>query len=72
MKISALDHFSDDRPLYESVRPFTRWVVDAFGPERMLWGKGDPRIVDAHLPEYGEEERELVKGDNVYELLWKK
>jgi isoleucyl-tRNA synthetase len=24
------------------------------------------------LPEYGEEERELVKGDNVYELLWKK
>jgi predicted TIM-barrel fold metal-dependent hydrolase len=69
-KLSGLNHFSDDAPRYESVRPFTRWVVDAFGPDRMIWGSGTPAIVDAHLPECSAAEREAVKGDNVHELVW--
>jgi predicted TIM-barrel fold metal-dependent hydrolase len=70
MKLSGLNHFSNDPPLHESVRPFTRRVIDAFGPERLLWGYGTPQIVDVHMDGYTEDERELVKGDNAYELGW--
>ena len=48
MKLSGLNHFSSDEPLYESARPFTRRVIEVFGPERLVWGSGTPRIVDAH------------------------
>jgi len=70
MKLSALDHFSDDGPLYESVTPFTSTVVDAFGPDRMVWGKGTPEIVDVHLSDYSSDERAKVKGGNLQKLLW--
>ena len=69
MKLSGLNHFAVDAPLYESARIFTRRVVDAFGPERMVWGSGTPKIVDAHLEGYGEAERALVKGGNLVRLL---
>lgn len=69
MKLSGLDHFATDGPLYESVMPFTRWVADAFGPERMVWGSGTPKIVDAHLAHWSAAEREQVKGGNVQRLL---
>jgi predicted TIM-barrel fold metal-dependent hydrolase len=70
MKLSGLGHFAEDPPLYESARPFTRRVVDAFGPGRMLWGGGTPDIVDAHLPDHPETERERVRGNNAAELVW--
>ncbi len=38
MKLSALDHFADDAPLYRSAMPFTGWVLKAFGSDRMIWG----------------------------------
>lgn len=69
MKLSGLNHFATDEPLYESAMPFTRWVADAFGPERMVWGSGTPRIVDTHLSHWSESERELVKGGNLQRLL---
>jgi L-fuconolactonase len=69
MKLSGLNHFATDAPLYEGARPFTRWVVDAFGPARMVWGSGSPKIVDAHLSHLSEADRALVKGDNLAELL---
>lgn len=69
MKLSGLNHFAKDAPLYASARPFTRRVVEAFGPERMVWGSGTPAIVDAHMEEYGETEREKVKGGNVARLV---
>ena len=37
MKLSGLGHFADDAPLFESARPFTQRVIDAFGPDRMIW-----------------------------------
>jgi predicted TIM-barrel fold metal-dependent hydrolase len=69
MKLSGLNHFAKDAPLYHSARPFTRQVIAAFGPTRVVWGSGTPDVVDAHMPEYSQEERGLVKGGNVAQLL---
>ena len=69
MKLSGLNHFAKDGPLYESAKVFTRRVVEAFGPARLVWGSGAPAIVDVHMESYSEEERALVKGDNLHKLL---
>ncbi|MDP6983850.1 MAG: amidohydrolase family protein [Candidatus Latescibacteria bacterium] len=69
MKLSGLGHFAKDEPLYESALPFTRSVVDAFGPERMVWGSGTPAIVDTHLEAFSDADRALVKGGNLARLL---
>jgi predicted TIM-barrel fold metal-dependent hydrolase len=69
MKLSGLNHFSKDAPLYLDAKPFTRWVIEAFGPERMVWGSGTPKIVDAHLAHLSEAERAKVKGENLARLL---
>lgn len=70
MKLSGLNHFAADGPLYTSALPFTRWVADAFGPERLVWGSGTPDIVDAHLPHFTPEQRALVKGRTLAGLLF--
>lgn len=69
MKLSGLNHFAQDAPLYTSTRPFTRRVLAAFGPERMVWGSGTPEIVDAHMPDHSAADRDLVKGGNLARLL---
>jgi len=69
MKLSALAHISEDTPLYLDVRPFTRRVIDAFGPDRMVWGSGTPAIVDAHMAGFSESDRAKVKGGNLARLL---
>jgi predicted TIM-barrel fold metal-dependent hydrolase len=69
MKLSGINHFAADGPLYESAKPFTKRVVDAFGPQHMVWGSGWPAIVDAHLADYSAAERTLVKGGNLARLL---
>jgi predicted TIM-barrel fold metal-dependent hydrolase len=69
MKLSGLNHFAVDAPLYSSARPFTRWVVDAFGPDRMVWGSGSPKIVETHLAHLSEADRAKVKGGNLARLL---
>ncbi|MAS33810.1 MAG: hypothetical protein CL610_07380 [Anaerolineaceae bacterium] len=69
MKLSGLDHFATDAPLYESARRFTRLLVDAFGSQRMVWGSGTPEIVDAHLSHLSASDRDAVKGDNLARLL---
>jgi len=69
MKLSGLNHFSNDAPLYLDAKPFTRWVVDAFGTDRLVWGSGTPSIVDAHLAHLSAAERDKVKGGNLAQLL---
>ena len=69
MKLSGLNHFSVDAPLYLDAKPFTHLVIDAFGPERMVWGSGTPRIVDAHLDHLSVRDRTQVKGGNLVQLL---
>ena len=69
MKLSGLGHFATDGPLYGSAKRFTRAAIDAFGPERLVWGGGTPSVVDAHLDREPEAERALVKGGNLARLL---
>jgi len=69
MKLSGVDYIAKDGPLYISVRHFTRAVVDAFGPEHLVWGGGAPALVDAHLAHLPESAQGLVKGENLARLL---
>lgn len=69
MKLSGLNHFATDAPLYTSARPFTRQVIATFGPDRMVWGSGTPDIVDAHMPDHTAAQRAAVKGGNLARLL---
>jgi L-fuconolactonase len=69
MKLSGLNHFAKDAPLYESAKPFTRLVVSSFGPDHLVWGSGTPAIVDAHLAHLPEADRAKVKGGNLVRLL---
>ena len=69
MKLSGLNHYAEDAPFFESVAPFSRWVADAFGADRVVWGSGDPAIVDVHLEHWSEADRAKVKGDNLQKLL---
>jgi predicted TIM-barrel fold metal-dependent hydrolase len=69
MKLSGLNHYAADEPLYESVIPFSRWVADSFGPDRMVWGSGSPAIVDTHLAHWSDADRAKVKGGNLQRLL---
>lgn len=69
MKLSGLNHFSSDAPLYLEAKPFTRLVIDAFGSERLVWGSGTPAIVDAHLDRESASARAKVKGGNLARLL---
>ncbi len=69
MKLSGLSHFAKDAPLYISARPFTRIVIEAFSPDRLVWGSGAPEIIEAHMAGHTEAERMKVKGDNLAKLL---
>ena len=69
MKLSGLNHFAKDAPLYLSARAFTRIAIETFSPDRLVWGSGTPGIVDAHMQGYTETERMKVKGNNLAELL---
>lgn len=69
MKLSGLSHFAKDAPLYESALPFTKQVIAAFGPERLVWGSDTPGIVDRHMEGYTAAERAKVKGGNLAALL---
>jgi L-fuconolactonase len=69
MKLSELQHFAKEPPLYPDALPLTRRVVAAFGPDRLVWGGGTPAIIDAHLPQCSEAECAKVKGGTLAGLL---
>ncbi len=69
IKLSGLAHFAQEPPFYLDALPTTRRVIDAFGPDRLVWGDGTPGIVDAHLAHLPETERAKVKGGNLAKLL---
>lgn len=69
MKLSGLNHFATDEPYYESALPFTSRVIKEFGPERVVWGSGTPKIVDIHMSGYSESKRASVKGGTIRKLL---
>lgn len=69
MKLSGLGHFDKEPPHYPDALPLTRRVADAFGPDRLVWGDGEPGIVDTHLAHLPETDRAKVKGGNLAALL---
>jgi len=69
MKLSGINHFSKDAPHFRDALPFTRRVIQAFGPDRLVWGSGTPRIVDEHMPGSSAADRAKVKGGNLARLL---
>jgi len=52
-----------------SAKRLTRLVIDAFGPERLVWGGGTLDIVDVHVDRETVSEPALVKGGNLARLL---
>ncbi|MEQ8881349.1 MAG: amidohydrolase family protein [Cyclobacteriaceae bacterium] len=69
MKFSGLGHFADDSPDYGSARPFTRQVLQAFGPDKMVMGGVPLSAVDVHMKGYATEEKAKVTGKNILKLL---
>jgi L-fuconolactonase len=69
MKLSGLEYFAQDAPLFESSLPFTQRVIREFGPDRMVWGGGSHKVVEAHMTGYSAEDISKVKGGNLRRLL---
>jgi predicted TIM-barrel fold metal-dependent hydrolase len=69
MKLSGLNHFAKDEPLYESALSFTKRVIQEYGPDQLVWGSGTPKIVDAHMKGYSSQDISKVKGGNIRRLL---
>ena len=55
--------------MYESALPFTKRVFEAFGVDRVVWGSGEPRVVDVHMAGYSDVEIAKVKGGNLEKIL---
>jgi predicted TIM-barrel fold metal-dependent hydrolase len=68
MKMSGLDHFSQEPEPHADVHALVRRVADAFGPNRLAWSKGSPEMVDLVLADWSEAERAQVKGLNLAKL----
>jgi predicted TIM-barrel fold metal-dependent hydrolase len=69
MKLSGLEFIASDGPNFESVLPFTRRLIKEYGPERMVWGGGSPKLVDIHMKGYSAADIAKVKGGNLQQLL---
>lgn len=69
MKLSGVDYIAKDAPLFPSVMPFTSRVIKEFTPDRMVWGGGTPKLVDAHMKGYSAADIAKVKGGNLQKLL---
>lgn len=42
VKVSAFKNFGDKRAPYDDLAPLMRLVIDAFGPDRLMWGSDCP------------------------------
>ena len=69
MKLSGLDYIASDGPTYESLRPFTSRLIKEYGPDRVVWSGGTPRIADVHMKGYSAADIAKVKGGNLQRLL---
>ncbi len=69
MKLSGVDYIATDKPYFQSVLPFTTRLIKEYGPDRMVWGGGSPRIVDVHMKGYSAADIAKVKGGNLQKLL---
>lgn len=68
MKLSGLNHFSREPEPHLDAKPLVTRVAAAFGPDRLAWSGGTPRIVDALLDHWSQADRVKVKGTNLARL----
>ncbi|MEM8853145.1 MAG: amidohydrolase family protein [Pseudomonadota bacterium] len=63
VKLSGAFRLSNTAPPHEDVRPFAQRIVDAFGPDRLVWGSDWPFIgVPAHRrPTYADTLADLTR-----------
>jgi len=69
MKLSGIDYIATDAPNFESVTPFTRRLIREYGPERIVWSGGSPKLADIHMKGYSAADIAKVKGGNLQKLL---
>ncbi len=69
MKLSGLDYIATDAPHFASVMPFTSRLIKEYGPDRVVWSGGTPKIADAHMKGYSAADIAKVKGGNLQRLL---
>jgi predicted TIM-barrel fold metal-dependent hydrolase len=69
MKLSGIDYIATDAPNFESVAPFTRRLIREYGPERIVWSGGSPKLADIHMKGYAAADIAKVKGGNLQKLL---
>ena len=69
MKLSGLDYIAADAPYFESVMPFTSRLIKEYGPDRVVWSGGSPKIADVHMKGYSAADIAKVKGGNLQRLL---
>lgn len=82
VKLTALQHFTDDVYPYRRLHPYLRRVYDAFGPRRMFWGTDLTRLSCSYaeavkmfseeIPWLTGSDKEWVMGRGISEWLdWK-
>jgi len=69
MKLSGIDYIASDAPDFESVLPFTRRLIKEYGPDRIVWSGGSPKIIDVHMKGYSAADLAKVRGGNLQRLL---
>jgi predicted TIM-barrel fold metal-dependent hydrolase len=69
IKLSELANIGGIGPLFENILPFTRRVIKEFGPDRVVWSSGTPKIADVHMRGYSPADIAKVKGGNLRKLL---
>lgn len=69
MKFSGLGHFAEDGPDFLSARNFTRLVLHAYGPDRMVMGGLPLSTIRKHMAHYSEDDIAKVTGKNILKLL---
>lgn len=69
MKLSGIDYIAADGPNFESVLPFTRRLIKEYGPDRVVWSGGSPKIIDVHMKGYSVADIAKAKGGNLQRLL---
>ena len=83
VKVSGEYAFSKVPYPYEDMKPMVERVLEAFGPERMMWCSDFPWIVeepgygrlvellDFHLPGLSVDEKAQIMGGNALRIWWK-
>lgn len=69
IKLSELNTMAKDPPYFESLLPLTSRIIKEYGPDRIVWSGGSPRIAEVHMKGYSQADVAKVRGGNLRRLL---